>query len=59
MPDTKGVANPMAADIADQPSAGDVDVGGWIRKAAQAHNVRYAQAPIACALLDHLSCRWT
>jgi len=39
----------MAASIAagvDQAIAGRVDVGVWIRKAAQDHHVRHTEAPI-------------
>ena len=45
MPDATGMADPMAAGI-DQAIAGRVDVGVWIRKAAQDHNVRHTEAPI-------------
>jgi len=44
-PDTTGMADPMAAGI-DQAIAGCVDVGVWIGKAAQDHNVRHTEAPI-------------
>jgi hypothetical protein len=45
MPDATGMADPMAAGI-DQAIAGRVDVGVWIRRAAQDHNVRHTEAPI-------------
>ena len=57
MADATGMADSMAAGDG-QSIAGRVDVGVWIRKAAQDHNFRHTEAPIdvfattACRLSD-------